>query len=240
MQNSYVNDFTPTLQKYYKELSKKTHLSKKEERNLIIDAKKNNNISSRNKLLESNLKFVFSMAKKYKGRGVDMEELISVGNLGLQMAFDKFDTRMDVKFITYAMFWIKQAMVDSIRNKTKIERYETLESEQKDCGDEDYIIDDERFGYDEVETDDPKENKFDEIHDSEYNSVFVDTILGFLTPRMRQIIVGYYNLDGRGEKDLGELSEDMGLSKERVRQIKSSALNIIRSQILTLDLKKII
>lgn len=80
MANAYINDFNTTVQTYYKELKNCKPISKEYEKELIKKAKKNN-IKARNEILTSNLKFVFDVAKNYKGCGTPLEDLISEGNL---------------------------------------------------------------------------------------------------------------------------------------------------------------
>ena len=80
MTNDYVNDFNTTVQTYYKELKKCNPISREKEVELIKKAKKND-LKAKNTILSSNLKFVFDVAKNYKGCGVPLEDLISEGNL---------------------------------------------------------------------------------------------------------------------------------------------------------------
>jgi RNA polymerase primary sigma factor len=80
MSNAYINDFNTTVQTYYKELKKCNPISKEKQFELIKRAKKND-LKAKNTILTSNLKFVFDVAKNYKGCGVPLEDLISEGNL---------------------------------------------------------------------------------------------------------------------------------------------------------------
>ena len=100
--NVYVNDFNTTVQTYYTNLKKYKPISREKEKELF-KLIKNNNIEAKNELLESHLKFVFNVAKKYKGKGVPLEDLISEGNMGLTKAIEKFDDEKGVKFISYAV-----------------------------------------------------------------------------------------------------------------------------------------
>lgn len=88
MANAYINDFNTTVQTYYKELKSCNPISKDREKELITKAKKNN-IMARNEILSSNLKFVFNVAKNYKGCGVPLEDLISEGNLRIDKGYRK-------------------------------------------------------------------------------------------------------------------------------------------------------
>ena len=114
--NQYVNDFTRTTQLYFDDLKKYKPLTKAKEKRLLKLSKKGN-VKAKNEILESNLKFVFDVAKHYTGRGLSISELISEGNRGLVKAIDKFDEAKDVKFISYAVWWIRQSMFEAIKKK---------------------------------------------------------------------------------------------------------------------------
>lgn len=109
------------LEKYLKEISDNEPLEKKEELRLLKLAKEGNQMAY-NKVIEANLKFVISVAKKYQGQGLDLDELVSEGNLGLVRAFHKFDTTRGVKFITYGVWWIRQAILNALHENAKLIR----------------------------------------------------------------------------------------------------------------------
>ena len=114
--NQYANDFNDTVRVYYDDLKKYKPLTRAKEKRLLKKCKKGN-LKAKNEIIESNLRFVFDIAKRYTGRGVSISELISDGNMGLLRAIDKFDETKDVKFISYAVWWIRQAMLESIKKK---------------------------------------------------------------------------------------------------------------------------
>jgi len=98
-------------ERYFKDIKNYKVLSNEDQIKLIIKIKENedNNIYIQ-KLVESNLRFVITVAKKYRGRGLSMTDLINEGNLGLITAATKFDPREDIKFISYAVWWIRQGI----------------------------------------------------------------------------------------------------------------------------------
>ncbi len=98
---------------YLREIAVFPQLSPSEEKVVAIGAREGNQQSFR-KLIESNLRFVVSMAKKYARSGYPMHELINEGNLGLIEAARRFDPDRDVRFITYASWWIRQAILAAI------------------------------------------------------------------------------------------------------------------------------
>jgi RNA polymerase primary sigma factor len=111
---------------YFKDLNQYQTLSDQEERALIYILRDENKKSIHNaalrKLICSNLRFVVSVARKYQGRGLGLLDLINEGNLGLFRAALRFDCTKDVKFISYAVWWIRQAIQKAIFDKIGVMR----------------------------------------------------------------------------------------------------------------------
>lgn len=236
MENCYANDFTSTVKTYYKSLKNCNPLTKEQEKELMKKAK-NNDLVAKNKILSSNLKFVFGEAKKYKGRGVPIEDLISEGNLGLIYAFDKFDTSKNVKFFSYAVWWIKAYMNEFIKKTNKKDFYE-----QEDDGlmttnvekiNEIYDEEDETCNVGDVIMSNEEDMATSEKHMEEKE--LTANLLDKLDDRERQIIEYYFGLNGKKEMKLEEIGEKMNLSKERVRQIKTKSLLKLKSEMLLLS-----
>lgn len=232
--NQYVNDFTDNVKKYYKELNKYEHLSKQEEKELILKCR-NGDIGARNKLLESNLKFVFDIAKKYTGRGVPISDLISEGNMGLIRAYEKFDETKDVKFISYAVWWIKQAMLECIRKNSIKEMNETSDEETINPILDKAVMDDEDEHVTTYETEYSDEYDTIETETEEGHKIYVSFLLARLTNRERHVIESYYGFNDNKELTLYEIGKEMNLSSERVRQIKVTAMRKLRSYALLSD-----
>ena len=140
--NQYANDFTNTVKIYYDDLKKYKPLTKAKEKRLLKLSRKGN-LKAKNEILESNLKFVFDIAKHYTGRGLSISELISEGNMGLMRAIEKFDEEKDIKFISYAVWWIRQAMLEAIKKKRLLTMVEIDPTESNDTIFERKIADDE-------------------------------------------------------------------------------------------------
>ena len=99
---------------YLNEIKKIPLLTPSEELELAKKAK-NGDISAKEKIVKSNLRFVITIAKKYQNHGLDLEDLISEGNIGLLIAIEKFEPSKGYKFISYAVWWIRQSITRSIR-----------------------------------------------------------------------------------------------------------------------------
>src|SRR6516165_8854972 len=104
-----------TLDAYLAEMGRRPLLDKRQERRLAMRIELGDE-DARHHMIEANLRLVVSIAKHYRGRGVPLIDLIQDGTLGLIRAVDKFDWRRDLKFSTYATWWIRQAVQRSIAN----------------------------------------------------------------------------------------------------------------------------
>jgi|APSaa5957512622_1039677.scaffolds.fasta_scaffold00296_8 RNA polymerase primary sigma factor len=109
------------LTQYLNEIKNNKVLTKEEELELARKAQAGNE-HAKNKLITANLRFVVSVAKQYQGQGIQLEDLIGEGNLGLMKALDRFDTSKSFKFITYAVWWIRQSIINAIHENARLIR----------------------------------------------------------------------------------------------------------------------
>jgi len=122
MSSKYVNyDVDDSVGKYFKDVRKSIHLTSQEEVNLSIRIK-NGDTKATEELVSSNLKFVISIAKEYQGQGLPLSDLISEGNYGLIKAANKFDHTRGFRFISYAVWWVRQAILQSLNDNARIVR----------------------------------------------------------------------------------------------------------------------
>ena len=109
------------LDQYFEEIGKETLLSPEEEIALTRNAR-NGDRESLERLLKANLRFVVSIAKKYQNHGISLEDLISEGNIGLIKAAKRFDETRGFKFISYAVWWIRQSILQAISQQSRLVR----------------------------------------------------------------------------------------------------------------------
>lgn len=231
--NQYANDFTNTVRVYYDDLKKYKPLTKAKEKRLLKQSKRGST-KAKNELLEANLKFVFDVAKHYTGRGLSISELISEGNMGLLKAIDKFDDSKDVKFISYAVWWIRQAMSDAIKKNKAINFVDIEPNENNDSTINNKLVDeeDESSSYNSLYS-----NEYDEkVKEITLNQkAVVGKIMKSLNERERDIIEYYYGINNKKELNLIDIGKKYNLTSERVRQIKSNAIRKLRSRIMLCD-----
>jgi RNA polymerase primary sigma factor len=106
---------------YLKEISRLPLLSREEEYE-AAKAAAQGDIYARNKLINSNLRFVLTVAKKYQGLGVPLSDLVNEGNIGLIQAAEKFDVNRGYRFISYAVWWIRQSILKALYEKSRFIR----------------------------------------------------------------------------------------------------------------------
>ena len=229
---SYVNDFNDTVKQYYKELKPFKPKTKEEEKALFAKGKDNPLVKE--EIIKSNLKFVFDTAKRYKGYGVPLDELISEGNMGLLKAYEKFDVTKDVKFFSYATWWIRVYIQSYIKERNKIDSIETKEDDSlnaniqnnnvvHDCEDENLSVKDVIMSnLEDIETEEC----------NKHNKYVVDSLLSKVDERARKIIEMYYGINCDKNMTLEEIGNEFGLTKERVRQISKKNIRYIRSKAL--------
>ena len=110
-----------SLEQYFKEIGEVEMLTPQEEIGLAIRIKQNDRKALK-KLVSANLRFVVSVSKKYQNYGMSLEDLINEGNLGLMNAAHRFDETRGFKFISYAVWWIRQGILLAIAEKTRLIR----------------------------------------------------------------------------------------------------------------------
>jgi RNA polymerase primary sigma factor len=206
-------------------------------------------------LIYGNLRFVISVAKQYQNNGLEILDLISEGNIGLLKAIDKFDPKCGYKFISYAVWWIRQNIMSSINENGRTIRIPSnlIQEEQKSkkvkiyddfiTNDSSYVlptcvdlskeIDGEGNQLIDVIRNPNEENPEGIFNDAEEIKTQVRELLNILDEREKTIIEKSYGLNGF-EVSLEDLGVEFNCTKERVRQIRDKAIKKLRNESYTL------
>lgn len=225
MARNYAFDKLDEIDSYFEEIKKYRPLSSREEKVLAEKIQKGDQ-AALDKLVKANLKFVVNYAKQYRNSGVPFSDLISEGNLGLIKAAHKFDASKNVKFISYAVWWIRNSIQECIN------RYKGNNDEVN--GDA-YMFDNCRSTEYDISTQMVNNEFEEELSDLQSREITVNELLKTLKKREIKILSLYFGLyDGR-EMTLDEIGQEMELTKERVRQIKDKALVKLKVNALASD-----
>ncbi len=267
-----------SLKSYFKDLRKLELIDAKEQTELAIRAKSGDQ-KAMQKLVESNLRFVLSIAKEYTYTGIPIEDLIQEGNVGIIKAVERFDETKGFRFISYAVWWIRQSIMQaayetgsSVRlpvnrinaiNKV-IKASEALSKElgrepsareisdyyfNEETGDRDLSEKDVRNAYTDGNIEISLNSTYSdesgtELHEyiegdglNEIEGVMnknslkteINEVLDELTERESIILKMYFGIGENQEMTLAEIGEKVGLTNERVRQIKEFALKKLRT-----------
>ena len=267
IQKSITNRAGEALDKYLVEIGRVPMISVEEEIELAQKIKKGGREGERakDKLVKANLRFVVSVAKQYQHQGLGLTDLIDEGNIGLVKAAEKFDETRGFKFISYAVWWIRQSILQAIAEQSRIVRLplnqvgalskinaEISKFEQEnqrrpsvhelsDLTNIDQTIkaDNHHMSIDAPfqEDDDNsmadvlasgEDSRADKHVDYESMSHELDTVLrNVLKDREITIVRECFGI-GCNEKGLEEIGDQLGLTRERVRQIREKSIVKLR------------
>ena len=184
-------------------------------------------------LVEGNLRFVVSCARRYRGCGVPTLDLIHEGNVGLLVAARRFDPTRNVKFITYAVWWIRQAMIQAMAGSTRAfcvppKLFAQLGYNRSDASLTDPLPGGHGQARELAETLAFPAVPADEelIHQSDLAGL-AGALLD-LDDRERLVVRLRFGLDGNEPRTLQQIGDRLRLTRERVRQIESSAKSKLR------------
>jgi RNA polymerase primary sigma factor len=264
-----TNRDTPSLDKYLQEIGKVELISPEDE---VILARriKTGDREALAKLVKANLRFVVSVAKQYQNQGMSLPDLINEGNLGLMKAAQRFDETRGFKFISYAVWWIRQAILQALAEQARIVRlpvnkigsinrinraFSRLEQEyerepsSQEIGDMLEMAPDEvkdalktngrtvsmdapisseedNTMYDVLQSNDTPSPDRNLINES--LAYEIERALSTLSPREAKVLKLYFGINMKHPFTLEEIGEELGLTRERVRQIKEKAIKRIQ------------
>src|SRR6266705_1711999 len=209
------------LDQYLHEVSKTPLLTQKEEIALARKVRAGDQ-EAMQELVKRNLRFVISVAKKYQNRGLPLTDLIGEGNVGLLTAARKFDPDQGVKFISYAVWWIRQAILAALARQGR-----TVRVPLNRTADLSRIVRTAEFLRQTLR----REPTPEEISDATKLSLEVVQSLAALNTLQRRdakVLRLYFGLDGGREHTLEEIGGMLGVTRERVRQLRDRALKRLR------------
>jgi RNA polymerase primary sigma factor len=258
---------TPSMEKYLLEISRIKRISPEEE--LVLSERiKQGCEKALHQLITANLRFVISVSKQYQFQGLPLIDLINEGNCGLVKAARRFDGSKGFKFISYAVWWIRQSILQALADhgrvvrvplskisttqqvykaqshlEQQLEREATLEEiatwmglhadEIKNCLQinlRHYRLDAPLAEEEDLQLADTIEDKGAERADLRLEGPVslrteIARSLGTLSKRQQYILCAYYGLDRAKALSLEEIGQELGVSRERIRQIKEKAIS---------------
>jgi len=264
-----TNRDTPSLDKYLQEIGK-VELITPEDEVVLARRIRNGDSDALAKLVKANLRFVVSVAKQYQNQGMSLPDLINEGNLGLMKAAQRFDETRGFKFISYAVWWIRQAILQSLAEQARIVRlpvnkigsinrinraFARLEQEFEREPTSQEIADMLEMASEEVKealktngrtismdapiSSEEDNNMYDVLQASDTPSpdknlineslaYEIERALSTLSPRESKVLKLYFGISMKHPFTLEEIGEELGLTRERVRQIKEKAIKRIQ------------
>jgi RNA polymerase primary sigma factor len=269
---SITNRDSKTLEKYFNEVSKEELLTPDQEVDLARRIKSGDR-QALEKLVKANLRFVVSVAKQYQHSKVPLNDLINEGNIGLVKAAQKFDETKGFKFISYAVWWIRQSIMQALADNSRFiripvnkvgalskikEAVTVMEQkfEREPTAEElaDFLnltVEEIKSATDAISTHSSLDAPFvegesnslidvlenDDADDVagalEYRNslrIEIERLLVHLTEREREVIKQYFGIGCESKLSLEDIGSDLGLTRERVRQIKEKALRKLRTK----------
>jgi len=246
MSKNFVSNYgEDCIGKYFNDVRNSSELLTAEQEVAIANRIKAGDSKAIDELVKANLKFVISIAKEYQNQGLGLNDLINEGNYGLIKAAVRFDATRGFRFISYAVWWIKQSIIQSLNDNARMIRLPEREAyigEVLNSDDEEEDL--EVISTPTVNSLNAKINEegselYEMIEDTsnEESDYYIDAkvkeeldrILSILNERERNIIQCYFGVNTETESmTLEDIGDKYSLTKERIRQIKEKTIRKIR------------
>ena len=217
-----VTDVASTL-RYIQETKKIGNLSKAEEVELATRAQAGD-VAAMNRLVEANLRFVIQVAKQYQGMGLDLADLIAFGNIGLFEAAERFNPDKGVKFITFAVWYIRaelQKALNDLSRTVRIPSHRTATEEYSTKSISTPVGDDENketYADRYLAADSTKSAR--DTQDLQYD---LQRALDQLKPKQRAAITRFYGIGFEYAQCMDQIAEELEVTGERARQLVRQA-----------------
>ena len=241
-----------SMKRYMEDIRKTAPISREEEQALFRLCRKGD-AAARERLIKANMRFVLKVALQYRGCPIPLPDLVSEGGMGLIRAVESFDTSRGIKFISYAVWWMKAYITKAINETGSIIRLPAnqclrVRKALKEHAQGQDLADDVRglmqtssrgLSFDAPLGGDSKttfqevirdERTVDPEHEMDRNATgdVVRELLSELPEREAQVITGLFGMDQNAPLTLREVGMDLNISHERVRQLRDQALRRIR------------
>lgn len=229
---------------YYSDISKAQPLTAAEERKHILKWKRTGDITARDTVIKSNLRFVVTIARKYTKDPDRLVDLIAAGNVGLMNALERYDVRKKFRFLTYAAWWIAEAIHREIYASNPVHVPTHRQKAQRKAARE-YrkALAEKGPGSEAVKDLDPglpdatavsmetagdfSSDSFRSAHVNRQGDQFLRKAIDRLSPREQTVIYMYFGLKDN-PKNLGQIARLLDMSPERIRQIKIAAIKALK------------
>ena len=194
-------------------------LSKEEEERLVYEYKNNNDINAKNKLIEHNLRLVVYLSKKYENTKIDLEDLVSIGTIGLIKGINTYKGDKNIKLATYASRCIDNEILMYLRKNKKrrmdisLDESLSFDKEGNELHLEDLLGTEEDIVTKQIEENDMKKIMLKEICK--------------LNQRDKEIMIMRYGLDGKEELTQKEVATKLGISQSYISRIEKKVINKI-------------
>jgi len=212
---------TPSVKKYMSEIKKAPLLDRDEETALANEAKAGS-VKARRRLVECNLRFAVQVAKQYQGMGLELEDLIQVANLGLFEAVERFDPSRGVKFISFAVWYVRAELQKALNDLSRVVRipshktmtegkdFSTLSTSKKVGDDEDSETYADRY----LAGEQAKAK-----HEVTDLKELLNVALNSLKPKQRDAVKMFYGIDREYAMHMEHIAEELNVTGERARQL---------------------
>ena len=212
---------TPSVKKYMSEIKKAPLLDRDEETALANEAKAGS-VKARRRLVECNLRFAVQVAKQYQGMGLELEDLIQVANLGLFEAVERFDPSRGVKFISFAVWYVRAELQKALNDLSRVVRipshktmtegkdFSTLSTSKKVGEDEDSETYADRY----LAGEQAKAK-----HEVTDLKELLNVALNSLKPKQRDAVKMFYGIDREYAMHMEHIAEELEVTGERARQL---------------------
>jgi RNA polymerase primary sigma factor len=202
-------------------------------------------LASKEELVKHNLRFAMQVARKYMGTGKEIEDLIGEANAGLIEASKRWDPSRDIRFISFAVDWMKQSITTSLNRHVRIVRLPA--NQLKDMRKvEGKIIAENKLSFSESSNSDSSDERTVEDtlgneaeanldHDTMHTKYLISKALGKLKPLHQDIIKMRYSIDSEYEMSSEEIADKLGYTKTRINQILRESLTNLKEELSPIE-----